>query len=121
MRLDADVAQHQTAGRRIDHDVGLSFRVADLLEGFRFLRGDFEIEQEAIGPARSEMPRLDREEPSGRAHRPSCEAPPPGDRGRSSGEPADRAGVVRGEKRPDYSADHGLAVQEALLRASGMG
>jgi predicted dehydrogenase len=29
-------------------------------------------------------------------------------------------GVVTGKKRPDYSVDHDLAVQETLLRASGM-
>jgi predicted dehydrogenase len=30
------------------------------------------------------------------------------------------AAVVAGKKRPDYSAEHDLAVQETLLRASGM-
>jgi predicted dehydrogenase len=30
------------------------------------------------------------------------------------------AGVVAGKKRPDYSVEHDLAVQETLLRASGM-
>ena len=28
--------------------------------------------------------------------------------------------VVQGRKRPDYTVEHDLAVQEALLRASGM-
>ena len=30
------------------------------------------------------------------------------------------AAVVAGKKRPDFSAEHDLAVQETLLRASGM-
>ena len=44
--------------------------------------------------------------------------PRPG--GRYDGDFKDLAQIIRGEKSPDYSAQHDLAVQEAVLLASGL-
>jgi predicted dehydrogenase len=43
-----------------------------------------------------------------------------GDYPRYAGDAADLARVIRGEKAFEYSYDHDLAVQETVLRASGM-
>jgi hypothetical protein len=40
--------------------------------------------------------------------------------GRYDGDFKDLAQIIRGEKSPDYSAQHDLAVQEAVLLASGL-
>ena len=40
--------------------------------------------------------------------------------GRYDGDFKDLAQIIRGEKRPDYSVQHDLAVQEAVLLASGL-
>ena len=40
--------------------------------------------------------------------------------GRYDGDFADFAQIIRGEKNPDYSVQHDLAVQEAVLLASGL-
>lgn len=40
--------------------------------------------------------------------------------GRYDGDFADLAQIIRGDKNPDYSVQHDLAVQEAVLRASGL-
>ena len=40
--------------------------------------------------------------------------------GRYDGDFMDLAQIIRGEKSPDYSVQHDLAVQEAVLRASGL-
>jgi predicted dehydrogenase len=40
--------------------------------------------------------------------------------GRYDGEFIDLAKIIRGEKQPDFSAAHDLAVHETILRASGM-
>jgi predicted dehydrogenase len=39
---------------------------------------------------------------------------------RYTGDAADLAAIIRGEKDPDFSYDHDLAVQETLLKACGM-
>ena len=40
--------------------------------------------------------------------------------GRYDGDFVDLAQIIRGQKSPDYSVQHDLAVQEAVLRASGL-
>jgi predicted dehydrogenase len=40
--------------------------------------------------------------------------------GRYDGDFLDLAAIIRGEKAPDYGAEHDLAVHEAVLRASGV-
>ena len=40
--------------------------------------------------------------------------------GRYDGEFVDLAAIIRGEKEPDFSHEHDLAVHETVLRASGM-
>ena len=40
--------------------------------------------------------------------------------GRYDGDFSDLAQIVRGQKAPDFTPDHDLAVQETILRASGL-
>jgi len=40
--------------------------------------------------------------------------------GRYDGDFVDLARIIRGEKEPDFTAAHDLAVHETILRASGL-
>lgn len=60
------------------------------------------------------------EEPAGGYGKGQHEIELPMTTGRYDDEFRDLARMVRGEKAPPYSPEHDLAVQEALLRASGM-